>query len=251
MSFKNKVVIVTGSSSGIGASTAIEFAKEGAQVVLVGRNEAKLTNVREQCEKVGKKPLIVKADVSKDDDAKTIINKTIEHFGKLDVLVNNAGMGGWQDILKDGFMETYDRIMNINLRAPVYITHLAIPYLIKSKGNIINVSSVAGISTVGLEDSTPYCISKAGISHFSRSVALKLAPYGIRVNTVSPGPVYTDILANSSADEALFEQFKRDTALKRVSEPKEIADLILFLASDKAKGITGSDFVSDNGRLIK
>ncbi|CAK1590599.1 unnamed protein product [Parnassius mnemosyne] len=250
MSFENKVVIVTGSSSGIGASTAIEFAKEGAHVVLVGRNEAKLKNVSQQCEKVGKKPLIVKADVSNDDDAKIIINKTIENFGKLDVLVNNAGMGVAHDILKDDFMKTYDRIMITNLRAPVYITHLASPYLIKSKGNIINVSSIAGISTLELEDSIPYSISKAGLSHFSRNIALKLAPYGIRVNVVSPGPVYTDILANSSFDEALFEQFKLRTALKRVSEPKEIADLILFLASDKAKGITGSDFVSDNGRLL-
>ncbi|CAK1590600.1 unnamed protein product [Parnassius mnemosyne] len=251
MSFENKVVIVTGSSSGIGASTAIEFAKEGAQVVLVGRNEAKLKNVLEQCEKVGKKPLVVKADVSNDDDARIIINKTIEHFEKLDVLVNNAGTDEEHDILKDDFMESHDRIMNINLRAPVYITHLAIPYLIKSKGNIINVASVVGIVTGGFEDSTSYCISKAGISHFSRSVALKLAPYGIRVNIVSPGPVYTDILNHSSQKDVMYEQFKLATALKRVSEPKEIADLILFLASDKAKGITGSNFVADNGILVK
>ncbi|XP_013145887.1 PREDICTED: 17-beta-hydroxysteroid dehydrogenase 14-like [Papilio polytes] len=251
MSFDNKVVIVTGSSSGIGAGTALAFAKEGASVVIVGRNEEKMKNVSTKCESLGKKPLVVKADVSNDADAKRIIDETIKTFGKLDILVNNAGMAEQTEITSDDFMESFDRVMNINLRAAVYITHLAIPHLIKTKGNIVNISSIAGTSTTGTAALVSYCTSKAGLNHFSRGVALKLAEHGVRVNIISPGPVRTDILDNLSIPNFNWDHFKATTPLKRYSEPEEIADLILFLASDKARGITGSDFVSDNGLLLK
>ncbi|CAH2049021.1 unnamed protein product, partial [Iphiclides podalirius] len=247
MSFKDKVVVVTGSSSGIGASTAIEFAKEGAHVVIVGRNEAKLASVREKCEKYGNKPLVIKADVSNDADGKRIIVETIENFGRIDVLVNNAGTGEFVDITSENFMESYDQIINVNLRGVVYLTHQAIPHLIKSKGNIINLSSVAGMITAGISGMLAYNVSKAGLNHFSRCAALKLASYGVRVNTICPGPVRTDIINLSTMS---WETLAEMTALKRVSDPVEIADLILFLASDKARGITGSNFVSDNGMMI-
>lgn len=250
MSFKERVVLVTGSSSGIGASTAIQFVKEGAYVVIVGRNEEKLKNVRAQCERYGKKPLVVKADVSNDADSKRVVDETVQKFGRIDVLVNNAGMVEKADITNENFMEAYDRVVNVNLRGVVFITHRAIPHLIKSKGNIINISSVAGSSTLGSAELIPYCVSKAGINHFTRGTALKLASYGIRVNTISPGPVRTDILDHSSMKSETWEQAAGVTALKRVSEPEEIADLILFLASDKARGITGSNFITDNGALI-
>ncbi|CAH2051666.1 unnamed protein product, partial [Iphiclides podalirius] len=234
MSLKNKVVVVTGSSSGIGASTAIEFAKEGAHVVIVGRNETKLENVRETCEKYGKKPLVIKADVSKDTDGKKIVDETIEKFGRIDVLVNNAGISELVDITSENFMEGYDRIINVNLRGVVYITHQAIPHLIKSKGNIINISSVAGVNTVGIPDFIAYGMSKAGLNHFTRCVALKLASYGVRVNTTSPRPVRTDIINHPTMESVTWEKLGEMTALKRVSDPVEIADLILFLSSDKA-----------------
>ncbi|CAH2051669.1 unnamed protein product, partial [Iphiclides podalirius] len=250
MSFKDKVVLVTGSSSGIGASTVIEFAKEGAHVIIVGRNETKLEDVREKCEKYGKNPLVIKADVSKDADGKKIVDETIEKFGGIDVLVNNAGTGGIVDVTNENFMEGYDRIINVNLRGVVYITHLAIPHLIKSKGNIINISSVAGTNTVGNADLIAYNMSKAGLNHFTRCAALKLASYGVRVNTISPGPVRTDIIKHPTMESITWEHISEKTALKRVSEPVEIADLILFLASEKAKGVTGSNFVSDNGMMI-
>ncbi|XP_013145893.1 PREDICTED: uncharacterized oxidoreductase YxbG-like [Papilio polytes] len=251
MAFNNKVVIITGSSSGIGAATAITFAKEGASVVIVGRNEEKMKNVSNKCESFGKKPLVVKADVSNDADAKRIIDETINKFGKLDILVNNAGISEENDITGDDFMTSFDRIMNVNLRSVVYLTHLAIPHLIKTKGNIINISSVAGLSILGTSAFLSYCTSKAGLNHFSRGVALKLAEHGVRVNIVSPGPVRTDILENPAITNFNWDHFEANTALKRVSDPEEIADLILFLASDKARGITGSNFVSDNGLLVK
>lgn len=251
MSFQDKVVIVTGSSSGIGASTAIEFAKEGAHVVIVGRKEAKLKNVLEQCEKYGKHPLVIKADVSIDDDGRRIVDETVEKFGRIDVLVNNAGVSGDGDITSENFMDAFDRQMNVNLRGLVFITHRAIPHLIKTKGNIVNISSIAGIGTAFSTNLTPYCVAKAAVNHFTKSAALKLSNYGIRVNAICPGPVRTDIIENSSVDNMSWEQFEAFTPLKRVSEPEEIADLILFLASDKARGITGSIFISDNGFMIK
>lgn len=251
MSFTNKVVIVTGGSSGIGASAAIHFAKEGAQVAIVGRNENKLKEVAAQISKVGKTPLIIKADLST-DDVKTVVKKTIEKFGKLDVLVNNAGMARSAAVEDENLMEIYDEVMNTNLRSVVALTNLACPFLIKSKGNIVNISSIAGSST--LRASAPsglaaYCISKAGLDHFSRITAMELAPKGVRVNIVSPGPVETSIL-EASGHSSSWDTIKDITALKVLAQPEEIADLILYLASDKARCITGSNYVIDGGCLI-
>ncbi|XP_013191442.1 3-oxoacyl-[acyl-carrier-protein] reductase FabG-like [Amyelois transitella] len=249
MSFKNKVVIVTGASSGIGASTAVLFAKEGADVVIVARNEIKLKKVEEDCAKVGKKPLIIKADVSNDDDVKRIIDDTIAKYKKIDVLVNNAGIARIGTILDGSVPKIYDLLMNTNVRSVVQLTTLAAPHLVKTKGNIVNVSSVSGITINNAEMGT-YCTTKAALSHFSRATALELASHGVRVNIVSPGPVYTDIIENSGLDKS-FEELGANTALNnRISRPEEIADLILYLASEKAVGITGSNFVSDNGMLL-
>ncbi|XP_045454171.1 3-oxoacyl-[acyl-carrier-protein] reductase FabG-like [Melitaea cinxia] len=251
MSFVKKVVIVTGASSGIGAAAAISFSKEGANVVLVGRNEYKLQKVKEECAKTGNDLLVVKADVSKEQDAEKIIKETVDKFNKIDILVNNAGivveMSG---ILGDKVLAVYDSVMNTNLRAVVHITHLAVPYLIKSKGNIINISSVAGKMTMKTAPALAYSISKAALDHFTRCVAAELAPRGVRVNSVSPGPVKTDIL-DSAGVPISIESMAEIVALGRVSEAQEVADLILFLASDKAIAITGSDYVTDNGALLK
>ncbi|CAK1590610.1 unnamed protein product [Parnassius mnemosyne] len=250
MSFVDKVALVTGASSGIGAATAILFAKEGACVALVARNEVKLNNVLEQCEKYSKKHLIIIADISNDEDVINVVKKTIDSFGKLDVLVNNAGICRFTSILEENLMKVYDETVNTNLRAHVYITNLAAPHLIKTKGSIVNISSTAGSSISMSSRMLPYFISKAALDQFSRGVALELAQYGVRVNTISPGPVKTDILENSNAPITV-DSFKQMTALDRVAEPEEIAELILYLSSDKAKSITGSNYVSDNGYLLK
>ncbi|KAG6460951.1 hypothetical protein O3G_MSEX012328 [Manduca sexta] len=248
MSFANKVVIVTGASDGIGAATVIQFAKEGADVTLVGRTEEKLAKVSAECAKYGKNPLVIKADVSKDEEAKTIVARTIQTFGKLDILVNNAGIFFFDDIMKPNFMETFDSTMNTNMRAIALITHLAVPHLVETKGNVVNVSSVAA-SIVKYPNIVSYRTSKAALNHFTRCLALELAPHGVRVNSVSPGPVYTDIFNKAGLAE-MVQDLEASTALKRVGEPDEIADLILFLASEKARSVTGSDYVSDNGTII-
>lgn len=252
MSFKNKVVLVTGASSGIGAATAIAFAAEGAKVSMVGRNETKLASVAKICAQKGSKPLVIAADVTL--DAERIINDTIKHYGSLDILVNNAGIYSPTSIFSPDALEGYDRVLTTNLRATVQLTHLAVPYLVKSKGNIVNVSSIVALGIV-IDNSFAYNTSKAGLDHFSRSIALELAKHGVRVNCVSPGPVKTDITQNAGMTKEQSDEMmvavQKSTALQRTGDPEEIADIILFLASDKARSVTGSNYVSDNGSLLK
>ncbi|XP_061711675.1 3-oxoacyl-[acyl-carrier-protein] reductase FabG-like [Cydia pomonella] len=251
MSFTGKVAIVTGAASGIGAATAKALAREGAKVVLVDKDEEKLQEIAKQCEQHGDKPLTIRADITKDEDVKTIVKETINHFCQLDILVNNAGIAGITSILDESLMESYDYIMNTNLRSMVHLTHLAAPYLIMTKGNVVNISSIASYRCRH-KKYLCYAISKAGVSHFTRCVALDLAQHGVRVNTVNPGGTKTNILQNAgmpNSDET-YEAWKDRAALKRMVEPEEIADLILFLASDKARSITGSAHVIDNGALL-
>ncbi|KAL0871099.1 hypothetical protein ABMA27_004903 [Loxostege sticticalis] len=252
MSFKNKVVLVTGASSGIGAAIALKFAEEGANVAIVGRNEDKLKNVAENIAKVGNKPLVIVADMTKDNDVQRIVNDTLQQFGKIDVLVNNAGVVKYIDITDENAMKEYDSVITTNLRSVVYLTHLTSKYIIETRGNIINISSVAGQSV--WKNAFAYCTSKAGLDHFSRAIALDLAPKGVRVNTISPGPVKSDIIENmglkGEAATALLDGVIQKTALKRISDSVEIAQLTLFLASDRAVGITGSTYVTDNGFML-
>ncbi|KAM3956802.1 3-oxoacyl-[acyl-carrier-protein] reductase FabG-like [Aphomia sociella] len=237
MSFANKVVIVTGASSGIGAATAVLFAKEGASVVLVGRNDSKLSNVAEQCAGNGNTPLVVKAEMSNDNDVKNIINETIDKFGKLDILVNNAGMTVLGGIFNGDILKAYDETMAINTHAVILLTTLAAPHLVQTKGNIINVSSVTGKNFFPGMGNNAYEVSKAALDHFTRGAALELASAGIRVNTVSPGPVITDFLDNCGMSSFSWDAMKSMPPLKRCSEPEEIAEIIIFLASENAKGI--------------
>ncbi|XP_026740487.1 uncharacterized protein LOC113503127 [Trichoplusia ni] len=248
MSFADKVVLVTGGSSGIGAAAAVLFAKEGAAVAVVGRNRAKLDSVAQRCRELGARTLLITADIANDQEASTIVQKTIDEFGKLDVLVNNAGMTHIASILADDIMKSYDTVIRTNLRATVHITSLAVPHLIKSKGNIVNISSTLArlINTTMLS----YCISKAGLDHFSRVISQELGAFGVRVNVVSPGPVYTDILENAGLPD-LYDEWGTETPLGKTAQPEEVADMILYLASDKAKSVTGANFLIDNGSLVK
>lgn len=254
MDFTGKAVLVTGASSGIGAAIAIKFAEHGANVTIVGRNKSKLDSVMEKCSQNGRTAIQIVADVTKDDDARKIVNETIKCFGKLDVLINNAGIATTVSILNENAINVFDRVMATNLRSAVYITNLAAPHLVETKGNIINISSIASIVPLAKEYFA-YATSKACLDHFTRCVALELAASGVRVNSINPGPVRTDIVENSGIPSAykatILENMRKATALDRIADPEEIADLALFLASAKARSITGSTYVSDNGALLK
>ncbi|KAJ0180798.1 hypothetical protein K1T71_004202 [Dendrolimus kikuchii] len=249
MSFKSKVVLITGASAGIGAATAVMLAKEGANVAIVGRNKARLNNVAAEIAKVGSKPLIITIDIVNDDAPKIIIDKTIERYGRLDILVNNAGMLKPTDILKSNFLKDYDEIMNTNLRAAVAITNYASSHIIKTKGNIINISSTLGKMLLKTPDFMAYCISKAGIEHFTRAAALAFGKFGVRVNTISPGGTRTDICETGGIHYD-WDAHGQASVLGKVANPEEVAELIMFVASDKAGSITGSDYCIDNGDLL-
>ncbi|XP_028039741.1 uncharacterized protein LOC114250175 [Bombyx mandarina] len=253
MEFGEKVVLITGASSGIGAATAIHFSKLSAQLVLVGRKENNLRRIALYCEKSkGIKPFTITADVTDDGDTQRIINETIEQYGKLDVLINNAGVIGMGGI-KNSTMETYDDVMSTNLRSVYRLTMLAVPHLIQTKGCIVNLSCIAGTkpSTMALA----YNISKAALDHFTKCVALELAPDGIRVNSVNPGFVKTNLLKGIGLTEDQLELFVKNVVgnmpLKKPVESDEVAALIAFLSSDKAKSITGSIYVIDGGSLLR
>lgn len=185
MNFAGKVVLITGASSGIGAQTAVKFAKLGATLCLTGRKIENLEKVAEECCVDGKKkPLLISGDITIEADTKRILEETIKKYGQLDVLVNNAG------IIETGTIETtsmeqYDRVMNTNIRSMYCLTMLAVPHLIKTQGNVVNVSSVNGIRS--FPGVLAYNLSKASVDQFTRCVALELAPKNVRVNSVNPG----------------------------------------------------------------
>lgn len=248
MSFINKVVIITGGSSGIGAATAVIFAKEGANVVIAGRNEANLKAVAEKCGQVGKPALVIKADITKDNCATEIIKKTIERYLKLDILVNNAGVFRYSSFMDSNYVETYDTVVNVNVRSMAVLSHLAVPYLVETKGNIVNVSSV--MASMQLSGYTAYTSSKAAVNQFTKTAANELAEKGVRVNAVSPGPVQTHLF-EEAGKELTWEFLRTLTALDKIAKPEEVGELIAYLASDKASSVTGSNFVIDCGTVIK
>lgn len=251
MNFNGKVVLITGSSSGIGAATAEHFSKLGAILALTGRNADNLNATIEKC--VTKddtpRPLPIIADITIESDAKMIIEKVIQTFGRLDVLINNAG------IIERGTIETtsleqYDRVMNTNVRSIYHLTMLAVPHLIASKGNIVNVSSVNGIrSFPGI---LAYNISKSAVDQFTRCVALELAAKGVRCNSINPGVIVTDIHKRGGMSDEEYENFlehSRSThALGRPGNVEEAASAIAFLASDLASFITAAQLPVDGGR---
>lgn len=247
MSFIGKVVLITGASSGIGAATAIHLSELGASLSLTGRNLTNLRKVAEQCKEP--KPFIITGELTNMTDAQNVIDSTIKHYGKLDILINNAG------IVESGSIETmtmeqYDRVFNINVRSVCHLTSLAVPHIIKSKGNIVNVSSVTGLRS--FPNVLAYCMSKAAIDQFTRCTALELANKQVRVNAVCPGVIVTNLHRQSGMSEeelkTFYENCKSTHALGRTGDVSEVAKTIAFLASDDASYITGATIPVDGGR---
>lgn len=243
-------VIITGASSGIGRATAARFLGEGASVALIGRRETALEDIAWPSANGGK-AFIITADLSDEKESERSITQAIERLGGLDVLVNAAG------ILKAGriddtSLELWDEMMNINLRSVFHLMKLAVPPLERSRGNIVNVSSVTGPRS--FPGVLAYCVSKAAVDQLTRCAALELASKGIRVNAVNPGVVVTGLHRSGGMNEeayaAFLEHSKTTHPLGRVGQPEEVADLIYFLASDRASWITGATVSIDGGRAL-
>lgn len=248
-----KVAVITGASSGIGAATAVLFSRLGAKLSIVGRNEQNLQRVSKDCSDSVKssddQPLLIRADVTSEQDAKRIITETVKKFGQLDILVNSAG------IIEFGTIETtsldqYDRVMNANVRAIYHIMMLAVPHLIRTRGSIVNVSSVNG--TRSFPGVLAYCVSKSATDQLTRCAALELASKQVRVNSVNPGVIVTELQRRGGlADDAyakFLERSKETHALGRPGHADEVAKAIAFLASDNASFITGEQLHVDGGR---
>nr|XP_034837735.1 3-oxoacyl-[acyl-carrier-protein] reductase FabG-like [Maniola hyperantus] len=247
MSFENKVVLITGAGSGIGEAIAVHFANLSAKLSLLDINAENLENAIGKCEKLSKtKAIKIVLDMTKDENVKQAVDKTIKELGKIDVVVNCAGIVGQCELLNDKFIEDFDKVIAINLRAYVIMSHYAAPALIKTKGCIINIASVC--AKLVDKKCIPYTTSKAAVAHFTKNSALELAEKGVRVNSISPGFVETKIFINSKCEMDNFKLLKRKPApLEHVLKVDEIADLAGYLASDKAQSITGADFVIDSG----
>ncbi|CAG2165947.1 unnamed protein product [Oppiella nova] len=251
--FTGKVVLITGSGGGIGAVTAVEFARLGARVVVTDFRKDRVSVVAKQCAEAsptGDKALEVVADVTNDDDCRRLVADTIKTFKKLDILVNNAGRGIVSSIWDGDILDKYELIMNTNLRSVVWLTHLCVEHLEKTKGNIVNVSSIAALKPKQL--SYLYSMSKAALDMFTKCVALELGPKGIRANIINPGPVkseFVEISRNVTKEKSdeLFAERAKICPIGRVGEPLDVAKAVLYLTSDEASFVTGSNFVVDGG----
>ena len=248
---QEKIIIVTGASSGIGRAAALEFARHGSTVVAVGRNEAELGALRDESRDLSGTLRTHLADVTEFSQIDRLISETAEHLGHIDVLVNAAGIikGG---NIENTMIDDWDKLMNINARSVFYLMQKAIPLLEKRKGNIVNVSSVTGLRS--FPNALAYCVSKAALDQLTRCSALELAPKGIRVNAVNPGVVVTNLHKRGGMSEEDYSKFlqhsKNTHPLGRAGEPQEVAELIYFLASDHAKWITGATYSIDGGRAL-
>ncbi|XP_060803758.1 3-oxoacyl-[acyl-carrier-protein] reductase FabG-like [Amyelois transitella] len=250
--FRNKVVIVTGASSGIGEQIALLFAKHEALLSLVGRDENNLMAVVEQCEELsGSRPLAILADLATEEGCQRVATNTILNFGRIDILINNAGIS-CRSTLQTANMADFDQVFNLNVRSVYNLTRLVVQEIIKTKGNIVNISSISGTKvTIG---SLPYSMTKAAINHFTRLTALELAPHGVRVNAVLPGFTVSRLvirMTNYTHKEykSWINEAKSVVPMGDVCLGEDIAYAVVHLASEYSRLVTGAFLTVDGGAL--
>lgn len=247
MDFTGKTVVITGASRGIGRATAIGFAKYGANVVVAYlSNKEKATEVVDLINKENGNAAIFQCDVRDFEKVKSLMKFTVGKYGKIDVLVNNAG------VVQNSFIthtseEQWDFIVDTNLKGVFLCTKAVARIMMKQKsGKIINISSIGGLRSNIMQAS--YSASKAGVIAFTKSTAMELSPSGIQVNAVAPGGTNTDMYHN--ANELLIRKEKQRNLFGKIMEPEDVAEIIVFLASDKANYITGEVITIDGGTIL-
>ena len=250
---QDKVAVITGGNSGVGAATALLFAKEGAKVVISARRQAQLDEIAAKIREAGGEVLTVVTDISKPEDAKNLVDKTVEAYGKIDVLVNNAGVleAGLKPI--DRVLdEDMDRIIDTNTKGTMYCIRQASEKMAEAgSGSIVNVASVAGVRGCG---GAAYVASKAAVIGITKHTALRFAGKGVRCNAVCPSTIATPMVANMGAgnmDPDMIGQMGKHMDMRiQPCMPEDVANILLFLASDESRAITGQTIVSDFGSTL-
>jgi len=244
-----KVAVVTGSDSGIGRGIAIEFARQGATVVInYAHAKDKADEVLQTIQKDNGKAIVIQADVSQYQQAQGLIQQAVEHFNRLDIMVNNAGMEMHSPFV-DVTEEQFDRVLGVDLKGAFFCAQAAAREMIKSKtpGRIINISSVH--EDLPMTQNVPYCCAKGGMRMLMRTICLELAPYNITVNNIGPGAVDTPIDADVKADPQKLQALLNEIPLHRMGQPEDIGKLALYLASDAAAYVTGATYFIDGGLM--
>jgi L-rhamnose 1-dehydrogenase len=247
--FKDKVVIVTGAARGIGRAIVEGFGKEGAKVVVVDIRQEQGEAVAQQISASGGSGLFIKTDVSKQKEVLAMVEKAVAAFGRIDVLVNDAGICPFADFL-DISEALWEQVLDVNLKGYFLCSQAVARVMVDQgvHGRIVHISSIS--STVGGAQQAHYCASKAGINLLSASMAIALGPYGITSNCVLPGPVLTDINREDLSRPEKVEYFKKRTPVKGIGDPEDIVAPVMFFASDEAYYCTGSSLVVDGGILV-
>lgn len=250
-SFDGRAAVITGASSGIGRATALLFAEHGAALALVGRDRTALEATAAEAEKAGGRAAAVVADLTDADQCRAAIDESLAFADRLDVLVNAAGIIGSGDLASTSD-EDWAAMMKINVDGPFVLMRAALPHLEAVRGNVVNVSSVTGLRA--FPGVLAYCVSKAALDQLTRCAALELAPAGVRVNAVNPGVVVSNLHRRGGMQEDAYDKFlehsKTTHPLGRVGEPRDIAEAVLYLASDAAGWVTGVTLSLDGGRHL-
>ena len=249
-SLSGKVAIVTGGSSGIGKATAIAFAREGAKVVVASRREKEGQETVKQVQSAGSEGFFIKTDVSKETDVSAMVEKTIATYGHLDYAFNNAGIEQIPTPLVEQTEETFDQVMDINVKGVWLCMKHQIPQMLVSGGGaIVNMSSISGM--IGASGLPIYVASKHAVLGLTKSVALEYAKEGIRINAVCPGMIETDLLDRAFANQEVKERLIAMHPIGRVGTPEEIAEAVVWLCSDKASFVTGQSLPLDGGYVAQ
>lgn len=248
--FSEKVALVTGSGSGIGRTTAQFYAREGAKVVVsdVDMNGGKETV--EMIKSDGGEAIFIEADVSRPEDCESLVQSTVDEFGRLDIACNNAGIGGEQNPTADYSIEGWQKLISINLSGVFYCMKYEIPAMLETgAGSIVNIASILG--KVGFAGSPAYVTSKHGVVGLTQNAAVEYGQSGIRVNAIGPGFIHTPMISDLAEDKETNEKLVALHPIGRLGKPEEVAELVIWLSSEKASFVTGSYYPIDGGYLAR
>ena len=247
MKTENPVVLITGALAGIGRATALAFSQAGARIVVSGRRKEPGLALEAELRKLGADAEFIHADVRHEDDVRSMVDQTVERFGRLDVAVNNAGTEGQKGPITEQSAESYTATFDTNVLAVLLcLKHELRVMSAQKSGSIINISSTFG--RIGAPGASLYVASKHAVEGLTKSAALEGAPFGVRVNVVAPGPIETEMLARFAGSNDQKANFAAGVPLKRLGRPEEIAEAILFVASDKASFISGASIPVNGGK---